>query len=237
MTIVDILFFCVVFFANIVEAITGFAGTMLAMPPAMLLIGADTAKLALNAVAIFVSAGLTLKNYKHINVKQALIIIMFMSIGTLMGRYIYSAAPLSFLMKFYGSFIIVIALQRMFSKKDIKLNKIMQIIVMICAGIIHGMFLSGGALLVFYAVAVLKNKTTIRATLSVVWLVINSFVFVQEIFAGNVTYQVLTYSAICIPFLILALFVGGALHKKIKQEFFLKLTYILLIISGASLIV
>ena len=43
----EYLFVLIVFLANVVEGITGFAGTMLAMPAAMLLIGVDEAKIIL----------------------------------------------------------------------------------------------------------------------------------------------------------------------------------------------
>ena len=44
----EYLFVLIVFLANVVEGITGFAGTMLAMPAAMLLVGVDEAKIILN---------------------------------------------------------------------------------------------------------------------------------------------------------------------------------------------
>lgn len=41
--------------------------------------------------------------------------------------------------------------------------------------IIHGMFVSGGALLVIYATQVLKEKEEFRATVAPVWVVLNFF--------------------------------------------------------------
>ncbi len=50
-----ILFFIVILISNIVQCITGFAGTVLAMPFSILLVGYDVAKPILNIVAIAVS--------------------------------------------------------------------------------------------------------------------------------------------------------------------------------------
>ena len=47
-----ILFLLVVFLTNIIQGITGFAGTMLAMPPSVMLVGFDTAKPILNALGL-----------------------------------------------------------------------------------------------------------------------------------------------------------------------------------------
>ena len=46
----EILFFLILFGANLIQAITGFAGTLLAMPPSMQLLGVDEAKSVLKTV-------------------------------------------------------------------------------------------------------------------------------------------------------------------------------------------
>ena len=103
------------------------------------------------------------------------------------------------------------------------------------AGIIHGMFLSGGSLLVIYAVAVLKDKSVIRATLAPVWIVLNGSMLIQNIAEGAVTAEILRLTGWCVIPVITALYLGQILHKRMKQEFFVKLTYVLLIISGCTL--
>ena len=61
----EYLFIIIVLFANIIEGITGFAGTMLAMPASMMLIGAEEAKVILNMVALMVSSTIAVKTYKN----------------------------------------------------------------------------------------------------------------------------------------------------------------------------
>lgn len=46
----DIIFLIVLFIANVIQAITGFAGTVLAMPASMFLLGVDNAKVVLNVM-------------------------------------------------------------------------------------------------------------------------------------------------------------------------------------------
>ena len=113
----------------------------------------------------------------------------------------------------------------------------MGVIVLLGAGLLHGMFLSGGSLLVIYAVAVLKEKSVIRATLAPVWLILNSFILIYDILKQNFTTQTLVLSALCLPAAALALWIGNRLHKKIPQTFFIRLTYSLLILSGLTLLV
>ena len=66
MYIKEILILLVIFFANVVEAVSGFAGTMLAMPFAIVLVGIKEAKVILNVVAVFVSLSIDVKNYHNI---------------------------------------------------------------------------------------------------------------------------------------------------------------------------
>ena len=48
----NMIFLLVLFVANVVQAVTGFAGTLLAMPPAMMLIGVHEAKVILTSRAV-----------------------------------------------------------------------------------------------------------------------------------------------------------------------------------------
>lgn len=233
----EFLFVLIVFLANVVEGITGFAGTMLAMPAAMLLVGVDEAKIILNIVAIFVSSNIAVRNYRDMDKKQAVKISLLMFLGMAVGLYLYRILPARILMSAYGGLLILAALCGLFRKKERSLPAGALICVVLLAGIIHGMFLSGGSLLVIYAVAVLKEKSVIRATLAPVWVVLNGSMLIQNIAEGAVNAEILRLTGWCVIPVIIALYLGQLLHKRMKQEFFVKLTYVLLIISGFTLLV
>lgn len=232
----EVLFLCVVTLANIMEGITGFAGTMLAMPLSMILLGVQPAKSILNIVAIIVSSLIFFSTYKDINKKELFKIVVFMVIGMGGGIYLFSVFPASGLAKIYGVLIILISLKGLFIKKEFRLSNVALTFVVLIAGIIHGMFLSGGALLIIYAVSVLKDKSTIKATLAPVWMILNSYILLQDLYVGNITPQVSRLIIYSIIPLLLAVALGNYLHKKMNQKFFIKLTYFLLIISGITLL-
>ena len=50
----ELLFLLVLFVSNVIQAITGFAGTVLAMPPSVYLLGLDHAKVVLNCYGLAV---------------------------------------------------------------------------------------------------------------------------------------------------------------------------------------
>lgn len=232
----EILFLIVVFASNIIQAITGFAGTMLAMPVSMILIGVNEAKSILNVMGIISCLILTIKNYKSINRKEFIKITIFMFIGMIFGISLFKIAPINILLKIYAVIIILIAVKNMFVKNKIALPNFIMILIILTAGIIHGMFVSGGSLLVIYAVSVLEDKKEFRATLSPVWVLLNSYLMYDHIKMGFFTANVVKLILISIIPLIASMFLGNILHDKMNQNAFLKLTYILLLISGLLLI-
>lgn len=236
MNIKEVIFILVVFIANTIEGITGFAGTMLAMPISIQLIGIHDAKAVLNIVAIIVSLGIAVRYYRDINKKEVIKISLLMIIGMVVGLYLFSILPVKNLSIIYGVLIILVAIRGLIVNKQVGLPNGILILIVIGAGVIHGMFLSGGSLLVFYAVTVLKDKSMIRATLAPVWIILNTIILVQDITMGVFTKEILRLTAYCIVPLILALLLGSILHKVIRQWAFVKLTYVLLIASGLTLL-
>ena len=63
------LFMAAVFISNIVQALTGFAGVMLSIPPSILLFGPDTAIAVVNALVWGVSLVLAWKNRNYLGKK------------------------------------------------------------------------------------------------------------------------------------------------------------------------
>lgn len=110
------------------------------------------------------------------------------------------------------------------------------LIVLLLSGIIHGMFVSGGALLVVYAVQVFKDKDEFRATIAPVWVVLNTYMAFSQYKSGLFTSSNINLILLSIIPLFIATWVGGKLAEKLDKNIFLNLTYILLILSGMSLI-
>ena len=128
------------------------------------------------------------------------------------------------------------ALKNLLVKKETDLPQAALYLVLLAAGVIHGMFVSGGALLVIYAVQVLKDKNEFRATVAPVWVVLNTFMMITQYRSGLFTTENVQLIAVSILPLFLATWLGGKLAQRLNQNVFLNLTYILLIISGVSLV-
>ena len=227
----------IVFSANIMEAITGFAGTMLAMPATMRLIGITDARIVLNIVALFVSFSIAISNRQAICWKEVKKISLIMLPGAAVGIILLALAPLPWLSVLYGFLILFIAIKNLLVSQMPPIPSWALTLIVLFAGIIHGMFLSGGALLVLYATSKKKKKGIIRATLAPVWLILNLALLLQDILEKNITASSLSLGIMCWPAVIFALYIGSKLHARISQQIFYKLTNLLLILSGLSLLI
>lgn len=140
------------------------------------------------------------------------------------------------LLTVYGIVIVSVALKNLCIHSERKFSPVILGIILFLAGIIHGMFVSGGALLVIYATQVLKDKEEFRATVAPVWVVLNSCLMFTQMRAGLIGQADVRLILISIVPLLVATWIGKKLVKKVSQKVFLNLTYILLLISGISLI-
>lgn len=231
----DWVFLAVLLIANAVQAITGFAGTVLAMPFSMLLIGADEAKAVLAVMALLSCAVIAVRGWRCIDWHELLRIVAFMAVGMVGGVMLYSLMPLDALRRVYGAFIVVVALHHLLAGSRRALSRPALAGVLLAAGVIHGMFVSGGALLVVYAAQVMPDKDRFRSTMAAVWVPLNTVMLVQLGVSGGVDQRTVTLSVIGLAPLCVAVAVGGWLGKRLDQRAFMTLTYALLVISGVSI--
>lgn len=234
----EILFLIVLFVSNVIQAITGFAGTVLAMPPSVYLLGLSHAKVVLNAMAWISGLMIAVTGYQHINWKELAKMSGFMLVGMAAGVQICRVVKSEeILLSIYGVVIIAVALKNLCIHSEKKLPPAVLGVILLLAGIIHGMFVSGGALLVIYATQVLKDKEEFRATVAPVWVVLNSVLIFTQVQSGAIGQADIRRILISILPLLAATWIGKKLVKKVSQKVFLNLTYVLLLISGVSLIV
>ena len=239
----DLIVFIILFGANLLQAITGFAGTLISMPPTIKLIGVGEAKALLNAIAQISSLMIVCTGFKHINWKEFTRMFICMIIGMAAGIKIFEIFPLHQLLILYGIMIIAIAIKKLlFSRTNTdkasynsktssehgstSISKLFMLIILLTAGIIHGMFVSGGALLVVYAAAVLKDKEEFRATIAMIWLTTGCYMTGTQIMLGNFNTHVIMLLIVGIVPVFAGTLIGTKLVKKIPQEIFMKLTYI-----------
>jgi uncharacterized membrane protein YfcA len=109
-------------------------------------------------------------------------------------------------------------------------------ILLVFGGILHALYVSGGPLVIIFATYKIKEKNQFRATLSMMWIILNSILFTEHMIQGRFTPQVWMLFGIGAGLSILSMFVGHLIAKKLNLKIFMKITYVLLFISGLSLL-
>ena len=232
----EALFILVIFLTNIIQAITGFAGTVLAMPFSILLVGQDFARPILNVVALLVCVVVMVTHHKNIEWKTFLYIIIPTLIGMVGGIFLREFVTSRYFLKFYGLIICLVSTLFFFKPNPPKLPRWLEIMALLGAGVMHGMFVSGGPLVILAVKSKINDKEKFRSTLVVVWVILNSILLGEDLIMMNWTLDMLWVLLIAIPTIALSLLIGKLLFKKFNNDAFMKFTCILLFISGFTLL-
>ena len=278
-----VLFLLVVFLAHIMHGVTGFAGTLLAMPLSLMLVGYPVAKPILNILGLLSGIYVFSGNKKYVVWNELWKIVAIMGCGILVGIGIKDQllGKEKLLYVVLGIFVVGVSLHGLWDemKKDkdlsthtesetrIQRDEIKQddiknddmrndgtehdeisgtesnlkdfpkalYLILPAAGIIHGIFVSGGPLLISYLTKKIPDKNQFRATISTVWIFLNGMVLVDDIRSGYWDISLLISTLIAAPFLFGGLRIGAVLYQKMSQHTFMLLSYILLLIMGVKL--
>lgn len=242
----SILFFVIVFISNVIQCITGFAGTVLAMPFSIMLIGFNSAKTILNILGIAASIGVLVMNRKSFNTKEFAKITGIMLIGMIVGFFIVSSFAVSadILYKILGIIVIIFTLigcvrtfgEKASAEQSKKKASLLPYLILIVSGIVHGMFVCGGPLLIVYASQRLKDKDEFRSTLSAVWIVLNSIIMLTDVKNGNLNLSIMPLLIVSVIILFAAIRAGNRIAKHMNKKTFMIITYLLMGVSAVSLI-
>ena len=232
-----VLFILILMFGVFVQALAGFGGTLLSMPLGIMLMGIDLTKPVMTIVAWITGVIVVVTEYKHINKRELIKMVAVMLAGVLIGLWLTGRVQLQFLLIIYAVVVAGIGIKKLFFKQKKEAPPALQNISLGIAGLMQGLFVSGGSFLAVYSVAKLKDKQEFRATSNAVWAIINTVMITTYGISGALTKDVLTMSAIAVIPTLAAVWLGGALTKKVKQSTFLKVVYVILIFSGAVLLI
>ncbi len=233
---VEVLFFLVILFGVFLQAAVGF-GTVVTMPMGILLMGIGLTKPVVTFVALLTGLVVLSTEYKYINWRELVKMAGVMLVGVLAALWIAGKVKMNFLLIFYGIVVIGIGVKKLFFPSKQQSSKAIQNTALAIAGIMQGLFVSGGSFLAVYAVDRMPDKREFRATTNALWVVLNTVMLITYFAGGQVDRKVLIMGAIAIIPMILGTWLGGVFAKRIRQQTFLKLVYVVLIASGIVLLI
>ncbi len=108
--------------------------------------------------------------------------------------------------------------------------------VLFLGGVVHGAFATGGPLAVYVVSRKIVDKTSFRATLSVLWLLLNVVLVSSYVVMGKVDTATLETAAPLALGLSFGLVVGEVLHRRVPERIFRVLVFAMLGIAGAVIV-
>ena len=233
---VEVLFYLVILFGVFLQASVGF-GTVVTMPLGILLMGLGVTKPVVSFIALLTGLTVLITEYKYINWRELAKMAGVMLVGVLAAQWIAGRLKMNFLLVIYGAVVIGIGVKKLFWPATKPASKAVQNLALAVAGIMQGLFVSGGSFLAVYAVERIPEKQELRATNNALWAILNTVMLALNFAGGQVDKKLLTMGAIAIIPMFLGTWLGGVFAHRIKQQTFLKIVYVILIASGVVLLI
>ncbi len=229
-----------IFIAYSIEAITGFGSIVIALSLGALLLPIDTMLPILVPLNICMTGYLAYKHRQHIHWTTLFkLILPLMISGTLIGYFLRPWLGDKTLQLLFGALIIWFSgreLWRSINGLKATQHKLWWTRCwMFLAGITHGLFASGGPLLVYSLTGIKLDKSQFRATLITVWLSLNSLLTLVFALDGSLAPS-LSKVAMLLPVLVAGVLIGEFLHHRVNEVRFKQLVYGMLLFTGALLI-
>jgi len=182
-------------------------------------------------------------HHRHIDwqvlLKKVLPLMFF---GLIIGIAIFNWAQGDLLKKLLGILVVSLSLKELnflyrTTKNQTPITKIKSGLYVFSAGIVHGVFASGGPLLIYVLSKMNLLKSVFRSTLAVVWFTMNILLIMSYIFSGRLNATSLKFSMMCIPSAVLGLLIGEFLHRRVDEKLFKIFVFIILVIAGLSIVI
>ena len=181
---------------------------------------------------------LTWENRKKLNPKVYMPLAGLVLAGSIPGAFLLKNTDTHAIKIVFGIVVICLGIEmltREYGNKNIGTSRAMLGIIGILAGILCGLF-GVGALLAAYVSRVTDDSATFKANISVVFIVENTFRIILYGAMHILTFHTLKTALLLIPCVLLGMFAGVKCGRVIEEKKVRKITAVLLVLSGISLI-
>jgi uncharacterized membrane protein YfcA len=238
-----VLLFFIIILSQTVETTTGFGSTVIALSLGALIFPMKETVILLVIIGGLQSLWIVLRYYKHIQWRILLWrIVPFCGLGLPIGIYFFDYLCGPQLKMYFGIFVVLVATVELVNlyrtkgaTRDLPLS--VGIALLLAGGIIHGIFASGGPLIVYYASRRFEEKAVFRATLSMLWLVLNSSLAINFAISRSIHIAQIVLAGELLPALFLGIIFGEILHRKVNEFTFRIVVQCILLLTGVFLLI
>ena len=242
----DAALFALVTAAFILEAVLGFGATVLVVSLGAQFLAVDVLLPVYVPVNALLSAWILLRDARYVHVALLVRrILPFMGLGMAVGLSVPGSVDRGLLLGGFGLFVMALAGPELLGvlrrrrgaglDAHTPLGRLASALVLTAGGVIHGLFGSGGPMVVYFAGREQLDKSVFRATLAALWLVLSAVLVASFAVEGKMGATVAWRSASLLPALLLGAAVGEWLHHRVDVRLFRISVFVLLFLAGLSL--
>lgn len=225
------------------EAATGFGSIVIALTLAAHLYPIHELIPLLVVLNIVLSSYMVCRHHHHIERRLLLVqVLPLMAVGMAGGLVVFNSASSDTLKLAFGVFVVAVSLRELgvlLANRGarVPLGASASAVGIVGAGVIHGIFATGGPLLVYIIGRSELGKRNFRSTLASVWLVLNSTLAVVFTISGRINGGLLPAIAALVPVVVASIVVGEWTHQRLSERGFRIAVFTLLLLAGTSLVV
>lgn len=230
--------------AAIVEATAGFGATIVTVTLAAQLMSVH------EILAIFLPVNLAMSLYLLIRYRALVAwdllgrrVLPWMGAGLIVGILSASAAGQPLLKALFAALVVLLAAWELarpggnHAAEPRPISPTRAAGALLAAGVVHGVFATGGPLVVYVLGKTVAQKGQFRATLAALWTVLNSTLILSYVRQGYLDTSTLQVSALMLVPLLVGGALGERLHHRLPLRQFRIGVFALLLAGGLSLLI
>ena len=227
----------IIFTSALARSTFGFGDALIAMPLLTLIIGVQTAAPLVAFVGLTIALTIVWRNWRSIDLKATWRLIVSSLIGIPVGILVLKTAPEETVKDLLGLSIMMISLYNLIRPALITLYQRKWAYVFgFVAGVLGGAYNTNGPPIVVYGTMRRWPPERFRATLQGYFLPTGLLILIGHSLAGLWTPQVLHLYAFALPVILIAIFLGGKLNRRIPPGRFERVIYVTLFGLGIILL-
>ena len=228
----------IVTLAYTVYGLTGFGAAIVGIPLLAHFLPLRFAVPMMLVFDLFAGLLLGLKQRKHLDKKELLRLLPYLSIGMAAGATLLTLASERWLLLLLGSFVLSYAGWSLLSKvAPAPVAAVWAIPAGVVGGALTALYGTGGPIYMIYLARRLPDKTVMRATIGV--LIFGTALIRLVLFTGSGFYTqrgLLPLAFALLPCALIGYLAGAHLHQRMSSQRAVHAVWLLLIVGGASLL-
>ena len=238
----DLLLAAIVSVAFATEAALGFGATVITVTLGSLVMGLEPLLAAFVPVNLLLSGYLLGRHRRHVDGPGlGRRILPFIGAGLVVGLLLFRLRHAHLLQLAFALFVILLSLVELYrlagpgQEEAAPLSRPRAALLLLLGGVVHGLFASGGPMVVYVMGRGRTDKARFRATLAALWLILNGILVANywtlHLFDGASARRSLLF----LPSLLLGLVAGEWLHHRLPDRLFRRLVYVVLLVAATTL--